>query len=106
MEKIYRGTTPTFTVEVDADISDMDIYLTFAQGRVRIVKTGDDLDVAVDESVTVITCKLTQDETLMFAASKNVEVQIRAVRENGTVALATTIDEFSVRRVLQEGVLA
>lgn len=100
-----RGTTPTFTVTVDADITAYLIYLTFKDGDYMLTKTNDDLTIAVDEGVTSIDVTLTQAETLAFKSGSTVDVQIRAVDANGATAIATTIGSVSVDRILLGGVL-
>lgn len=101
-----RGTTPTITVTVDADISALGIHLAFSQsGKPLIVKTGSELAVTADGDVTTIICPLTQPDTLAFKSGAPVEVQIRAIDNGGAVALATDIASFEVGRILQEGVL-
>jgi hypothetical protein len=105
-----RGTTPTITVTVDADISDMTIYLTFKSGCTEIVKSDDDLTVTTETAQsgdvsTIIETTLTQEDTLAFKSGKDCEVQIRAVKQDGEVAVATTIGTIPVKRILQEGVL-
>lgn len=104
-----RGTTPTITANVMADISEMAIHLAFKVGCKTIVKSGDDLTISLDESgeapVTRVTCTLTQAETLSMKAETKCEVQIRAVEANGNVAIATTIGSIPVKRILEEGVI-
>ena len=102
---IWRGTTPTVTVRVAADLTDMGIHLTFKGGGKRITKTGDDLDVTVEDDVTTIVTSLTQEDTLSLKAGSPVRVQVRAVQDDGEVALASTIGMLSVAPILLEGVL-
>lgn len=67
-----RGTTPTITVSVDADITDMNIHLAFKCGSRLIVKQGDDLTVEAVEGGTEITTTLTQQDTLAdYTAAAN-----------------------------------
>lgn len=104
------GTTPTLAVNVRKDISDMGIHLYFSQGGSTLVeKAGDDLTVTTSEVegevVTTIETTLAQEDTLRFKPGKDVEVQIRAVKMNGTVAIATTIASIPVKRILKGGVL-
>ena len=99
-----RGTTPTITVTVDGDVTEYTLYLAFKAGSETRVKTGEDLDVSVVDGSTVITCKLTQADTLAMTA-KTCEVQVRAVKDSGATALATDIGAIPVKRILQQGVL-
>lgn len=102
---IWRGTTPTVTVRVAADLTDMGIHLTFKGGGKRITKTGDDLEVTFEDDVTTIVTSLTQEDTLSLKAGSPVRVQVRAVQDDGAVALASTIGILTVAPILQEGVL-
>ena len=101
-----RGTTPTLRVTVDADITEMDVYLALRAGRVLIVKETDALDMSLGEDgKTTVLCPLTQADTLKMAAGTNCEVQVRAIEGDGAVAIATTIGSVPVERILQDGVL-
>lgn len=104
-----RGTTPTLRVTVDADVTAMHIYLALKCGRNAIVRENDTLDVALDESgdepKTVITCRLSQSETLSMRAGERCEVQLRAVTDEGATALASNIGSIPVGRILQDGEL-
>ena len=104
-----RGTTPTITATVNADISDMSIHLAFRVGSTLIVKQGEDLDVSTiiedEETHTQIVTSLTQEDTLAMKSGKECEVQIRAVQADGTIAIATTIGSIPVKRILEEGVI-
>lgn len=98
-----RGTTPTITATVNADLSDMGIHLAFKVGCTLIVKTNDELEITVDGGTTTIKATLTQEETLAMKSGDNCEVQIRAVTAQGRVAIATSIGSIPVRRILEEG---
>ena len=99
-----RGTTPTITVHVDADITDLNVYLAFRVGSKLLVKSGNDLTVTAGENnSTDISVTLTQEDTLGFNAGGDCEVQIRAEKLDGAVAIATTIGTIPVRRILQNG---
>lgn len=101
-----RGTTPTITATVNADLTGLGVHLAFRQKeRQPIVKTGDDLTVSIDGGVTTVTTVLTQADTLALNEAYPVDVQIRAIGDGGAVALATTIASVEVDRILQEGVL-
>lgn len=112
-----RGTTPTITATVNADISDMTIYLAFRVSKPRsvstccgesqdlLVLTGDRLRVTSEDDKTYIQCTLTQEETLSFPESGRIEVQARAVKNDGNTAIATSIATIDAKRILQEGVL-
>lgn len=97
-----RGTTPTLTLTVDADISDWTKYVTF-RANCRIVTIEDDrLEATYADNMTTITLTLTQEETLALNVGA-CEVQVRAIK-NGT-AVATDIAKVDVGRILKEGVI-
>ena len=104
-----RGTTPTFAVTIDADLSDLICYLTFKNNSAMLTKSGDELQKSVDTSgetpITTLTVVLTQEDTLRFTSGKPCEVQVRAVDSSGYPALATTIGKMDVDRILLGGVL-
>ena len=99
-----RGTTPTFTVTVDADISALNIHPAFSAGAL-IVKSGSDLSVSYADGVTTIETTLTQADTLAMAASTDCEIQIRAYNGDGSIAMATEIARVPVHRILEDGEL-
>ena len=104
-----RGTTPTITATVNADLSQMSVHLAFKVGNSLIVKKGDDISMETEtvesETVTHVSTSLTQEDTLSMRSGKECEVQIRAVQDDGTVALATCIGTIPVKRILEEGVI-
>ena len=104
-----RGTTPTITATVNADLTGMAVHLAFRVGGSVIVKQGDDLTVVVDNSgeepITTVSTSLTQEDTLSMRSGKECEVQIRAVQDDGAVAIATCIGSIPVKRILEEGVI-
>lgn len=99
-----RGTTPTVTVQVDADISALNIHLAFAAGSL-VVKSGADLDVSYADGVTTIQTTLTQEDTLAMSAATDCEIQIRAYNGDGSIAMATEIARVPVHRILEDGEL-
>ena len=104
-----RGTTPTFSVTVDADLTDFVCFLTFNNASHMLTKSGDELQKVVDTSgdkpVTTLTVVLTQEDTLAFKSGMPCEVQVRAVDASGYPAIATTIGAVYVDRILLGGVL-
>ena len=99
-----RGTTPTVTVTVDADLTGMDVHLALNAGTL-IVKETDDLEITVDGGVTTIVANLTQADTLSMTAGSMCEVQVRAFNSDGSVAMATDIGQMKVCRILEDGEL-
>lgn len=104
-----RGTTPTITATVNADLTGMSVHLAFKVGNALIVKQGDDISMETEtvesETVTHVSTNLTQEDTLSMRSGKECEVQIRAVQDDGAVAIATCIGTIPVKRILEEGVI-
>lgn len=98
---MIRGTTPTNTFEVDADLREaVALFITYSQmGKVKFEKVIG--DVTIEE--TQLETELTQQETLSLD-SGSVEIQIRAKFADGT-AIASNIIKTTAARVLKEGVI-
>lgn len=96
-----RGTTPTLTLTVDADISDWTVYASFKANGEVFTFENDRLQMTAEDDVTTILLTLTQEETLAMRGSA--EVQVRAIK-NGT-AIATDIQRIDVDRILKDGVI-
>lgn len=98
-----RGTTPTFSFEVDMDLTGWDTYITFEQGkgqkRVEITHKEPEITPGNDGGC-IASVELTQAETLSFKPGP-ASAQLRAVK-NGT-AVASTIFEFDVGEILLDG---
>ena len=99
---MYRGTTPTHTFTVDADLTECVVmYVTYSQGHSVVVeKSIDDCTITTD-SVTVT---LTQEDTLHFIAGLPVRVQIRAGWAEGT-RIASNILVTSANAILKDGAI-
>lgn len=96
-----RGTTPTLTLTVDADIVGWTVYASFRTNGKLFTFENDRLQMTAEDDVTTILLTLTQEETLAMHGSA--EVQIRAIKD-GT-AIATDIQRVDVGRILKEGVI-
>lgn len=99
-----RGTTPTCTFTVDADLSAWHCYLTFQVGRSKLTKTPEDLIVTPVEGGSAVSCVLSQEETLAMKRGR-AKVQLRAVNPQTAVAVATEIETFNIDDVLYEEVI-
>ena len=99
---MIRGTTPTITLELDADLSDWVVYVTMKGIGGTVEISGDRLEYGESDGGYTVTYGLTQRETLKLKPGK-CEVQIRAVKD-GT-AVATDIAKLDVGRILKEGVI-
>lgn len=100
---MYRGTTPTNTISVDTDLTNMRVYVTYQQGGVNVIeKTNEDITIETDKVIVT----LTQAETLgLQNRGKDVLVQIRAITPGG-VAIASNIMHTTVDGILKDGVIA
>lgn len=96
-----RGTTPTLTLTVDADIVGWTVYASFRTNGKVYTFENDRLQMTSEDDVTTILLTLTQEETLAMHGSA--EVQIRAIKD-GT-AIATDIQRVDVGRILKDGVI-
>lgn len=99
---MYRGTTPKVIIELDVKVSDIEVaYLTFTQNNiVMFEKTLDDCHCADN----VLTCVLTQDETLSLAAGVPLVIQARVKMKDGT-ATASGLQIIKVLDVFKDGVI-
>lgn len=96
----HRGTTPTNTFNVNVDLREATIFISYAQrGRVVVEKTGSDLTVFENRIIT----SLTQEETLQFRPG-DVRIQIRYIMHDGT-ADASNIIETTTEEILKDGVI-
>lgn len=72
---VPRGTTPTFTLELEAETLDLtaaeSVYVSFSSRGVYLEKTGEELVVRAKE----VDVYLSQEETLEFMDSQ-VEIQV------------------------------
>ena len=99
---MFRATTPTHTFDIGTDAASLSkILLTYQQGGETILEK-DKTELTCDG--TVISYKLTQEETKLFKANRTVSVQIRFMTAEGTV-IASDIMAIPVNRVLNDEVL-
>ena len=99
---IPRGTTPTFTFTFKEQGLDLttaaNVYVTFAQNKKVLTKTGSDLDVS-EKSISVY---LSQSETLMFHDS--VEVQVNWTTPDGQRAASNIVRADFTKQLLDQEV--
>ena len=100
---IYRGTTPTFVIDVtDLDLTGWDIYVTFEQKKYEF--TVSDCAVVPTDTGCQVEVELSQAQTLGFKGSdEGVEatVQVRAYKDGK--AEATSKFTFDVYEVSLDG---
>lgn len=80
---VIRGTTPTHEFELPYPIALVDdIRVVYGQNKkATIVKTINDCILTEGQ----ISISLTQEETFLFSASKNLEIELRIKLANGKV---------------------
>ena len=94
-----RGTTPTFTFEVDLDLTGWDTYITFEQRKQEITRKDAAITPA-NNGGCLAEVELTQAETLSFKVGP-AKAQLRAYKDGE--AVASTVFDFEVREILLEG---
>ena len=98
-----RGTTPTHKLNVNVNLISAKVYVTYKQrGSVIVERSNEDTDDTLIIDEKSITLTLTQEETLKFYANEKVEIQIRAVFEDGE-AIASNIVSLYTDKILKEG---
>ena len=99
-----RGTTPTLVLAVTGlNVAELDtIFITFEQGSLELTKSKD--DITIDEEANTIKVTLSQEETLKFNAG-SVNVQVRGIVADGSIAVASNIKTIKVGNVLLDGVI-
>lgn len=99
---MIRGTTPTHTFVLPFDsVMVAEVMVIYAQDNEEVLKK-DTYDCEKDGNEIRVT--LTQEETLTFDHSRNVQIQIRVLTTGGQ-ALASTIYTADVENVLNDEVL-
>lgn len=80
-----RYTTPTLTLIIPRNVVGADIRVSIKQGANKILKRGTDV-IAVYNSVkgaTELAVSLTQEETGMFSAGSQAQVQVNWIKSDG-----------------------
>jgi hypothetical protein len=106
---IRRGTNPTIPITIPEEAFDTAdiraLNVTFAQHRRPVIEKGLE-DCLIDGQQILV--PLTLKETLSLREGAEVEVQLRAIIEDGTTEgsyQASQIVEYAVGRILKEGEL-
>lgn len=99
---MIRATTPEHSFNLNTDASELSkIQITYTQdGVTKLTKTKSDLTI----DGTWVSLTLTQEETKLFKADDDIELQIRYKTESGKV-MASKVVYISVERVLNDEVL-
>lgn len=95
-----RFTTPRFEVDVGADLTGCDVYLTLRQGRREIDVTDFD-SVTVDGDVTTLTFTLAQAQSARFSEGREVEIQANVIDQAG-YRVSSEIAKIDMGRQLME----
>lgn len=99
---MIRGTTPLLEFTLPFDVSQLDeAYVTLCQSGVAVLEKR--LDECKAEG-SVLSIRLTQDETLRLSAGQTTEIQIRVRLLSGD-ALASNIIRANTDRILKDGVI-
>ena len=111
---MYRGTTPTITINCDIDVSEfVTMWVTFRTQQLATYAPPKQVEVTkhlgdegVDATEKVVTVSLTQADTLLLGSlspdeDQQVEVQIRGRTEDGR-AFASNIMTAPLSRILKQ----
>lgn len=106
MIKVIRFTTPTLLLEVDGDLSDMDVYVSLESKDYNADIPIDPEDISVDDAgKTTIHLDLTQEMTGTMPAGSLVKMQINWISSMG-VREATSIKTMSITENLYGEVIS
>jgi len=99
---MIRGTTPTHIFALPFDVSNVaECMVIYAQDDTEVLHKKTD---ACSMSGNELRVELTQEETLLFDCSKNVQIQLRVLTTEGK-ALATKPAIYPVHKCLNSEVL-
>jgi hypothetical protein len=101
---MYRGTTPTIVLELDTEVSLVNLaemWVTFKTSTVEVTKLLE--DVIIDDTLKTVTVMLSQEETLKLYNGRG-SVQIR-FRDENDLAYVTEIADLNIGKILKEGVI-
>ena len=100
---MYRGTTPTLTFQLPIDTGSITaLSVAVAQaGQVKIEKTLP--DVLLDGNV--VSCTLTEAETLSLTAGTGIDAKIQLRVGVGEQRMASQVFVVPVERILRDGAL-
>lgn len=88
---MIRYTTPTLVLEIEADLTGADVYVTLRQACRELTKKNP--AATTDEGVTTLNIPLTQEETSDFSDTLPVAVQVNWITPGGN-RQATEIATF------------
>jgi hypothetical protein len=99
---MIRGTTPTLTFTFPFEKDEIkSLSVVFVQcGLIRLEKTLKDVEIENN----VLTVRLSQEDTLCYWDNHDIDIQIRAVTNEGE-AFASKIITTTAERILKDGKL-
>jgi hypothetical protein len=102
-----RYTTPTLKLIVPLDITGADIRVSIKQSSHKILKIGSAVTAVYDsrKGVTELAVSFTQEETGMFSAGGQAQVQVNWIKPNGDRG-ATDIETINVTENLLNEVIS
>lgn len=86
---MYRYTTPTIPMIVEADLSNSNIYVSFSQERTKVTKKVSTFEISNNQ--TTFSVSLTQLETAKFVGNRPVEIQANWIFGNGNRGATETV---------------
>ena len=107
MGQIFRGTTPSITLNITGvDLSDAGVWptviVTVENGRSAFDFSRDILDIAKTDTGCTVTLALTQSQTLALSVMRPIHVQLRA-KDAGGDAIASPMASACVADVIKDG---
>lgn len=96
-----RGTTPTVTLKVDADLEGCEVHAAMRNNGRTSIYEGDRLEISSDGQSSSVALRLTQEDTLALDAGYPARFQLRWTC--GGEAYATGIAQTDVEAILEEG---
>lgn len=105
--EIYRGTTPSITLNITGvDLTDDAVWptviVTIKNGHKNFDVTRDKLAVEKTDAGCALTFELTQDQTLALSVMYPVYVQLRAKDASGD-AIASPVARVEVGDIIKDG---
>lgn len=99
---MIRFTTPVLQLEVEADLTGMEVHVTIEQAGIKLDKTVDDF--TVEDGITHIDLPLSQEESGQFNAARQVKIQVNFISTSGDRG-ATSIESVDVNQNLLDEVI-
>lgn len=99
---MWRGTTPTLKFNLKFDVSKIDVlWITFKQGKnIIFEKQLPDCQLSYEKNQIIVT--LSQSETLMLTADKDLLIQLRVGFTNSKRGVSKLITTY-VNDILHDG---